>query len=150
MLPMVTVPSELTESAALLQRSVTELQKEGVPCALPPLGIMVEVPAAAIAPELFGEAAFFSIGSNDLTQYVTAASRDDAKVAALNDCSHPAVTRLISTVAQYGHECGIAVSLCGDMASEPSHLKTLTGAGLRSLSIAPSRIARVKAALAAL
>ncbi len=148
MIPMVTVPEELSRSAQLLQSCVAELRAEGAPCALPPLGIMVEVPAVAVAPDLFREAAFFSIGSNDLTQYVTASSRDDARVAALNDAGHPAVTRLIVAVAQYGRDNDIPVSLCGDMASDTRHLKTLLDCGLTSLSVAPSRLGRIKAALA--
>jgi phosphotransferase system enzyme I (PtsI) len=111
---------------------------------------MVEVPAVAVAPELFGAARFLSIGSNDLTQYVTAAARDDARVAPLNDPGHPAVLRLIAQVADYGRQTGIPVSLCGDMASEPRHLAALLGAGLTSLSVAPARLARVKAAIAEL
>src|SRR5262249_44564916 len=117
MLPMVTVPAELSDSQALLDDVAHEI---GI--APPPLGIMVEVPAAAIAPELFTEAAFFSIGSNDLTQYVTASARDDAKVSSLNDPAHPAVMRLIASVAAYGGANKTPVSVCGDMASEPRHL----------------------------
>ncbi|WP_161957208.1 phosphoenolpyruvate--protein phosphotransferase [Aestuariivirga litoralis] len=150
MLPMVTVPDELARGATLLDACVTELEAQGVACHRPPLGIMVEVPAVAVVPELFSEAAFFSIGSNDLTQYVTASSRDDARVAALNDPAHPAVTALIARVARFGREAGIPVSLCGDMASEPKHLATLLEAGLTSLSVAPARIARLKAAIAEL
>lgn len=148
MLPMVTVPEELAASASLLDECVAELAGEGVAASRPALGIMVEVPAVAVAPDLFGRAAFFSIGSNDLTQYVTAASRDGGLVAALNDCSHPAVARLIAAVAGYGKARGIPVSLCGDMASDPAHLKILLDAGLTSLSVAPARVARIKAALA--
>jgi phosphotransferase system enzyme I (PtsI) len=150
MLPMVTVPEEIGKSAALLVQSVEELKSEGVACALPPIGIMVEVPAVAVAPELFTAAGFFSIGSNDLTQYVTAASRDEPSVASLNDPAHPAVARLIATVAAFGRERGIPVSLCGDMASEPKHLLLLMEAGITSLSVAPAALARVKAAIAEL
>ncbi|MCA3562138.1 MAG: phosphoenolpyruvate--protein phosphotransferase [Aestuariivirga sp.] len=150
MLPMVTVPDEITRSAALLDACIAELKAEGMACHRPPLGIMVEVPAVAVMPELFRAAAFFSIGSNDLTQYVTASSRDDARVAALNDPSHPAVTALIARVALFGREAGIPVSLCGDMASEPRHLAALLETGLTSLSVAPARIARLKAAIAEL
>lgn len=150
MVPMVTVPDELARSAALFDDCVAELDAQGVAAQRPPLGIMVEVPAVAVMPELFNAAAFFSIGSNDLTQYVTASSRDDARVATLNDPSHPAVSALIARVAEYGRRSGIPVSLCGDMASEPKHLAALLGAGLTSLSVAPARIARLKAALAEL
>lgn len=150
MIPMVTVPDELSASAALLDECVRDLQGKGINAVRPPLGIMVEVPAVAVAPELFNAAAFLSIGSNDLTQYVTASSRDDARVATLNDPSHPAVSRLIANVASHGARHGIAVSLCGDMASDVRHLKTLLDAGLTSLSVAAARLARIKAALAEL
>jgi phosphotransferase system enzyme I (PtsI) len=150
MIPMVTVPEELSRSAALLDSCVAELRAAGIACARPPLGIMVEVPAVAVAPELFSAAAFFSIGSNDLTQYVTASSREDQRVAALNDAGHPAVARLIAGVAAHGRDASIPVSLCGDMASDTRHLPALIAAGLKSLSVAPARLARVKAAIAEL
>ncbi len=147
MIPMVTEPRELAETAALIDSCVAELEAEGLPCKRPPLGIMVEVPTVAICPELFAEAAFFSIGSNDLAQYVTAASRDEPAVAGLNDPSNPAVLKLIESLARFGLEAGIDVSLCGDMASEPAHLAALAEAGLRCLSVAPARVGRVKLAL---
>jgi phosphotransferase system enzyme I (PtsI) len=110
----------------------------------------VEVPAVAIVPELFKAAAFFSIGSNDLTQYVTASSRDSESVAALNDPGHPAVIKLIAAVAAFGRDNRIPVSLCGDMASDPAHLGALLKAGLQSLSVAPAALGSVKAALSEL
>jgi len=85
MLPMVTVPAELAAAAELLDGAVNYLSASGVPCRRPPLGMMVEVPAAAVEPQLFVRADFFSIGSNDLTQYVTASARDNSTVAALCD-----------------------------------------------------------------
>jgi phosphotransferase system enzyme I (PtsI) len=150
MIPMVSVPEEIEKTSALLDECVSELQSEGIACAKPLLGIMVEVPAVAVAPELFTAAKFFSIGSNDLTQYVTAASRDDQRVAELNDPSHPAVLRLIAQVAAFGRDNNIPVSLCGDMASEPKHLAKLLEAGVTSFSVSPASIARVKATLAGL
>jgi phosphotransferase system enzyme I (PtsI) len=148
MIPMVTAPAELAQCRAMLDEVVVGLHREGVPCSAPPLGIMVEVPASAISPELFAEAAFFSIGSNDLTQYVTAAARDDAAVATLNDPSHPAVLKLIANVVSCGTDRGIPVSLCGDMAGEPVHTEALLGAGLRLLSVAPAALGRIKARIA--
>jgi phosphotransferase system enzyme I (PtsI) len=148
MIPMVTVPDEIARTADLFRSCMADLNRLGTACEMPPLGIMVEVPAVAIAPELFREARFFSIGSNDLTQYVTASSRDDARVAALNDPSHPAVLRLIAAVARHGRETGTPVSLCGDMASDPRHIAALLAAGITSLSVAPARIAAIKAAIA--
>jgi phosphotransferase system enzyme I (PtsI) len=148
MLPMVTVPSELAAAEQLLDEALGELAGEKIPAAKPPLGIMVEVPAAALVPETLAKAAFFSIGSNDLTQYVMAAARDSTHVADLNDVTHPAVLQLIAGVARYGARTGMDVSLCGDAASEPAHLRLLLAAGLRSLSVAPAALARVKAAIA--
>jgi phosphotransferase system enzyme I (PtsI) len=148
MVPMITVASELQATSELLDEVMAELSDAGVPARRPPLGIMVEVPAVALAPELLSSAAFFSIGSNDLTQYVMAAARDEASIAGLSDSSHPAVLKLIATVARYGAEHGIEVSLCGDMASEPRFAPALIAAGLRRLSVSPAAIARVKAALA--
>ena len=148
MIPMVTVPDELKETAALLDQCIAALQHEGKPCARPQLGIMVEVPAVAACPELFSAADFFSIGSNDLTQYVTACSRGDASVAALFDPAHPAVLRFIANVVRYGKYASIPVSLCGDMASDPQYLRQLLDAGLTSLSVAPARVGRIKVSLA--
>lgn len=150
MIPMVTVPEELAATASLLRACIDELEAEAIPCRKPALGIMVEVPAVAVMPDLFAEAAFFSIGSNDLTQYVTAAARDCASVQDLADPGNAAVVKLIRGVAQYGESFGIPVSLCGDMASEADHLPALLSAGLRTLSVAPSRVARIKAALSRL
>ncbi len=137
MLPMVTVPGEIDQAAALLDAAVAELRAEGIACARPPLGIMVEVPAAAIVPDLFAAAAFFSIGSNDLIQYVTASARDIASVAALNDAGHPAVSALIAGVVAAARRLGREVSLCGDMGGDPASLPGLVAIGLRSVSVAP-------------
>lgn len=149
MLPMVTVPEEIDRAAALLDDAVAALEAEGVPCRRPDLGIMVEVPAVAIEPALYARAAFFSIGSNDLTQYTAAAARDIASVAALNDPGHPAVLSLIRRVAAVAGELGREVSLCGDMGGDPAHVEALIAAGLRTLSVAPPLVGRIKLAIAA-
>jgi phosphotransferase system enzyme I (PtsI) len=148
MVPMITVASELAQTARLLDDIVAELAAAGVPSKRPPLGIMVEVPAVAVAPELLAEAAFFSIGSNDLTQYVMAAARDGGAVAELSDPGHPAVLKLIANVCRFGRENGIPVSLCGDMASDPVRTAALVKAGLTTFSVAPTAIGRIKAMLA--
>jgi phosphoenolpyruvate-protein phosphotransferase (PTS system enzyme I) len=110
---------------------------------------MVTVPAElAIAVDLF-DADFFSIGSNDLTQYVTAAGRDIGAVADLADPLNPAVMRLIASVARHGRESGRGVSLCGDAGGEPRAIGALLRAGLRSLSVAPQSVAAAKQAIAA-
>ncbi|MCB1501677.1 MAG: phosphoenolpyruvate--protein phosphotransferase [Bauldia sp.] len=148
MLPMVTVPEEIDRAAEQLDAVVAELTAEGVPHARPPLGIMVEVPAVAVVPELFRRAAFFSIGSNDLTQYTTASARDIAAVSGLNDAGHPAVIALIGRVVAAARALGIDVSLCGDMGGDPAHIPALIAAGLRSVSVAPPQVGRAKLAIA--
>ncbi len=147
MLPMVSVPQELEAVRRHLDEEVADLRKGGIPCRHPALGIMVEVPAAALTIESF-DAAFFSIGSNDLTQYVMAAARDSDAVSSLNDPTHPAVMGLIAHVAAHGAASGRKVSLCGDAAGEPRLVEALLRAGLRSLSVAPAALARVKQAIA--
>jgi phosphotransferase system enzyme I (PtsI) len=147
MLPMVTVPEEIAATAALLDDEVAKLQAAGSPCRRPDLGIMVEVPATALAIERY-PAAFFSIGSNDLTQYVTASARDIAAVAGLNDTANPAVLRLIGEVAGYGRKAGIDVSLCGDAGGDPRLLPLLLKAGMRNVSMAPKMLARAKSVIA--
>jgi len=148
MLPMVSVPEEIDQAAALLDACLVELESEGKPCARPPLGIMVEVPAVAVTPERFTRAAFFSIGSNDLTQYVMAASRDEGGVSGLNDPLNPAVLKLIAGVVQYAAERGTPVSICGEMAGDVNCLPALMATGISTLSVAPSAIGPVKSALA--
>jgi phosphoenolpyruvate-protein phosphotransferase (PTS system enzyme I) len=146
MLPMVTVPEELEAARARLDLELAALKAAGVPATRPPIGIMVEVPAAALAVERF-DAAFFSIGSNDLTQYVTAAGRDIAAVADLANPLNPAVLRLIRMVAEHGRGSAREVSLCGDAGGDPEAIGALLAAGLRSLSVAPSALAATKAAI---
>ncbi len=98
--------------------------------------------------KLFSDVAFFSIGSNDLTQYVMAAARDNGTVAALNSVRNPAVLRLIGQVAAFGKANGISVSLCGDAGGDPASIPALLQAGLRDLSVVPAQLAMAKAAIA--
>jgi phosphotransferase system enzyme I (PtsI) len=101
MLPMVTTTEELSQARVLFEEAVAELSEAGIEGALPPLGMMVEVPAAALSIADFG-ADFLSIGSNDLIQYTTAASRDNEAVANLYDPANPAVLALIRRVVDHG------------------------------------------------
>ena len=138
----------LMNTGVFFAACLAELEREGRQAAMPPLGIMVETPAAALTVDLI-PAEFFSIGSNDLTQYVMAASRDgEGRVGALNDPLQPAVLRLIGQVARHGEAVGVPVSLCGDMASDPKGVAALLGLGLRRLSVAPAALGRVKQAIA--
>src|SRR2546422_68561 len=143
MLPMVTTPAELDEVREMLREEAAALGARGIVATVPPLGIMVEVPAVAIAIGRF-DAAFYSIGTNDLVQYVTACSRESADLSALYDPLNPAVLELIARVAAHGRASGREVSVCGEMASDPELVPHLLDAGITSLSVAPSALGRVK------
>jgi phosphotransferase system enzyme I (PtsI) len=147
MLPMVAVSDEFSASAALLDDAYADLSKAGTPARRPALGIMVETPAAAVAPDLI-DADFYSVGSNDLTQYVLAAARDSEAVDYLYDPAHPAVLRLIAGVAAHGAARGRKVSLCGDAGADPRLVERLLRTGLRALSVPPAAIDAVKQAIA--
>ena len=107
---------------------------------------MVEVPAAALAIKQF-KAGFFSIGSNDLAQYVTACDRTNGSLARLCDPLHPAMLELIDRTAAHGKCIGVNVSVCGDMAGDPRYIPALLSCGLRELSVNPSALAQVKQAI---
>jgi phosphoenolpyruvate-protein phosphotransferase (PTS system enzyme I) len=147
MAPMVSTPAEFEAFRRLFREVVDALNAEGVAAVLPPLGMMVEVPAAALCASDFN-ADFMSIGSNDLVQYVMAAGRDIASVRSLYDPTNPAVLELIDRVVDSGQRHGIEVSLCGDMASDPALVRRVLELGLRRLSVAPATLGAVKAAIA--
>ena len=147
MLPMVTAPREFDEARSLFEEELADLQSEGSAAAMPALGMMIEVPAAALRIAEFA-ADFFSIGSNDLVQYTTACSRDNPGVAGLYDALDPAVLELIGRVVAGGRARDREVSLCGDMASDSAGLQALMERGLRAVSVAPAALARVKAEIA--
>jgi phosphotransferase system enzyme I (PtsI) len=146
MFPMVTIPQELEAARNIFVEVVDRLAAEGIAAVLPQLGIMVEVPAAALTIEQF-KASFFSIGSNDLAQYVTACDRTNGALDQLSDPLHPGVLELIRRTAEYGRRAGISVSLCGEMAGDPRCIPTLLACGVRELSVSPSALAQVKQAI---
>jgi phosphoenolpyruvate-protein phosphotransferase (PTS system enzyme I) len=146
MFPMVTVPAELEAARALFAEAVKGLQAGGIGAMLPELGIMVEVPAAALSIGDF-KAAFLSIGSNDLAQYVLACDRSNGALATLLDPLHPAVLELIARTAEHGRRHGISVSLCGDMAGDPACVPALLHCGLRELSVNAPALAQIKQAI---
>jgi phosphoenolpyruvate-protein phosphotransferase (PTS system enzyme I) len=143
MFPMVTTATEFEAARSLFVEVVQGLQANGVPAMLPELGIMVEVPAAALAIAEF-KAAFFSIGSNDLAQYVLACDRSNGALASLMDPLNPAVLALIRRTMEHGRRAGIATSLCGDMAGDPRCIPALLDCGLRELSVNPPVLAQIK------
>jgi phosphotransferase system enzyme I (PtsI) len=146
MIPMVTVPEELDRCRALLHNAIDELRGEGQEATMPPLGMMVEVPAAALSIADF-DADFYSIGSNDLIQYVMAASRDEPQLADLARPSR-AVFKLVGHIVDHASRCGREASLCGDLAADPQQVASLLDEGLRSFSVAPGAIGPVRAAIA--
>lgn len=147
LLPMVTLPEELAAMARLFDEEAARLARLGIAGVRPPLGIMVEVPAAALTLDLFTEAAFFSVGTNDLMQYLSAAARDNPAVAHLNARSQTALTRLLDQVIAAAGALGKPVSVCGDLAGDVAALGGLVAAGFRDFSVAPARLAAVRAAL---
>ncbi len=147
MLPMISNRQEIMEARALLERVHQDMRREGAQVAakLPPLGIMIEVPGAALAANALGAVSdFFSIGTNDLTQYTLAIDRCDEQVAHLYNPLHPAVLRLIPFSAEAARHSNIPVSVCGEVAGDPRFTPLLVGLGIRSLSMAPSSLLRVK------
>jgi phosphoenolpyruvate-protein phosphotransferase (PTS system enzyme I) len=148
MAPMVTVPEEFSRFRALFEEVLEELAAGGIAAARPALGMMVEVPAAALNIAAF-EADFVSIGSNDLIQYVMAASRDEPAVAGLYRPRDPIVLELIRRMVEMSAAQDREISLCGEMASDPELVPLLLDAGLRRLSVAPAALGVVKAAIAA-
>ncbi len=149
MIPMVSVPAEMARVRAAVAEAAAALSARGAVFRVPPIGMMVEVPAAALALDAF-DTDFVSIGSNDLTQYTLAAGRDEPSVAALADTAEPAVLRLIAMTVAAADARGIPVSLCGDAGGDPRLVPLLLAAGLRSLSMAPSAVGRVKQTVAGL
>lgn len=146
MFPMIATLAELREAKAVLEECKTELRNEGVDFNEEiKVGIMVETPAAVMVADLLAaECGFFSIGTNDLTQYVMAADRDNAKVSYLYDPDNEAVRRCIGRVAAAAHEAGIEVGICGEYASDPGATDFLITAGLDALSVNASAIASLK------
>lgn len=141
MLPMVAHVDELRTARAALGRVADMMGREA-----PPLGIMVETPSAALlADALAREAAFFSIGSNDLTQYALAADRTNPAVALSLDGLHPAVLRLIAMTTEGAKRHGRWVGLCGSLAAEPAAVPVLIGLGIEELSVPPAAVATTKA-----
>ena len=146
MLPLVITLDEVLAARELLEEAASELSARGVPHrASVPLGVMVETPAAAVAADtLAPHVDFFSIGTNDLTQYTLAIDRGNANLASRFTPLHPAVLRLIRRIADVGIEHGLDVGVCGEMASQPLMAYALIGLGVRQLSVAPRSVARMK------
>lgn len=146
MYPMIAALDELRKANSILKAAVDELEQEGVSFDRNlEVGIMIEIPAAAvIADVLAKESDFFSIGTNDLTQYTLAVDRTNEKVSYLYNSFEPSVIRLINTVIRSGHERGKPVGMCGELAGNPSAAVLLLGLGLDEFSMSPAMLPKVK------
>lgn len=145
MLPMITSLSEVDEACYLVDKAYAELLEEGCPIDKPQVGVMIEVPAAVYqARELAKRVDFLSVGSNDLTQYLLAVDRNNARVAGLYDSLHPAMLNALLKIVEGGHAAGVEVSICGEMASDPLAVILLLAMGFDTFSMNSSSLPRIK------
>ena len=148
LLPMVTNVDEVDDALRLLDRALQEIAEEGVSVPRPKVGVMLEVPATLyqLAP-LAGRVDFFSVGSNDLTQYLLAVDRNNPRVAELYDACHPAVLAALDRLAKESAALQVPVSLCGELAGDPAGALLLMGMGFDALSMNAPSLPRVRAAI---
>lgn len=139
--PFVSGIEELREAKAVLREAVEELARRGETAPTVPVGVMLEIPSAAVTTDLFArEVDFLSIGTNDLIQYSLAVDRTDARVSRLYEPLHPAILRTLRYIVHAAARQGTPVALCGEMASDPVLLPLLIGLGLTEFSMSPSAI----------
>jgi phosphocarrier protein FPr len=151
MLPMVATVGEVEEVRARLETLSRRIENQGGLVGPVQLGVMIEVPAAALVADGLAEVAdFFSIGTNDLVQYTLAADRINASLAELATPLQPAIVRLIQGVVNAGHARGRHVAVCGEAASDPDMIPLLAGLGVDELSVAPGSVGAVRAQVAGL
>jgi phosphotransferase system enzyme I (PtsI) len=146
MYPMISGTEELDRANVLLEEARSELkQRDQAYDAAMPVGTMIEIPSAAIAGDLLAEKCdFFSIGTNDLIQYLLAIDRGNNRIAHLYDPSHPAVIRVLKQIVDMGHARKLKVSVCGEMAGDPVYVPLLLGLGVDELSMTPPLLPAVK------
>jgi phosphotransferase system enzyme I (PtsI) len=145
MFPMITTLEEIRKVRAMVRRACNNLLEHGIPCGDIPLGMMLEVPAAAISiKDMLPHVDFVSIGSNDLVQYLMAADRDNPKVSHLCQPLAPAVLRVLSSVIKACNHAKKPLTLCGEMAGQPRAFVLLFAMGLRSFSMSPAFIPMMK------
>lgn len=145
MFPMIASAWEVDEILAKVRRTADDLAREGVPHAVPELGIMVETPAAAVcAGDLARRVAFFSVGTNDLTQYALAADREAVGLERYSDPRHEAVFRLIDMTVRGGHGYGVRTAVCGQLAADAAAVRRLVEIGVDELSVPVRKVRAVR------
>lgn len=145
LMPMISGIQELEEALHLIHRAWGEVRDEGTDVPLPPIGVMIEIPAAVYQTrELARQVDFLSVGSNDLTQYLLAVDRNNPRVADLYDFLHPAVLQALQKVVNDAHAEGKPVSICGEMAGDPAAAVLLLAMGFDSLSMNATNLPKVK------
>lgn len=148
LLPMISSISELEIAQMLIHRAFEELLDEGFVIEKPPVGVMVEVPSAVYqAKELAARSDFLSVGSNDLTQYLLAVDRNNARVADLYHTMHPAVLRALYSVVKDSHSQGVPVGICGELAGDPAASMLLVAMGYDILSMNSTNLLKVKSVI---
>ncbi len=151
MLPMISSIPELEEAQALIHRGYNELIEEGLSIEMPPVGVMIEVPAAVYqSKEIAARSDFLSVGSNDLTQYLLAVDRNNAQVADLFNSYHPSVLKALKHVVAAAHGQGTPVSICGEMAGDPGSAILLMAMGFDVLSMNSTNLPKVKSVIRAI
>jgi phosphotransferase system enzyme I (PtsI) len=149
MFPFVSSVEQLREARRMVREAAAELARRGAAVPAVPIGVVIEIPAAAYTADLLArEVDFFTIGTNDLIQYCLAVDRADERVSRLYEPLHPAILRVILMVRRAAGRHRIPVSLCGEMASDPALLTLLVGLGLREFSMTPAAIPTAKQVLA--
>ncbi|MBO6214645.1 MAG: phosphoenolpyruvate--protein phosphotransferase, partial [Lachnospiraceae bacterium] len=148
MFPMIVSLDEVLRIKEIIAEVKKELYDEGTPCGESEIGVMIETPAAVfLSEELAREVDFLSIGTNDLTQYMLAADRQNPKLYAINDPHHPAVLKAIRTTIENGHKGGARVGICGELAADTSLTGEFLRMGIDELSVSPSGLLSVKEAV---
>lgn len=145
MFPMIISVDEVRQAKELCHQVQQELQQEGIPYQQVELGVMIETPAAVMISDLLAkEVDFFSVGTNDLTQYTLAIDRQNPKLDSIYDAHHPAILRMLQMVIDNGHKEGCWIGICGELGADTTLTDTFLQMGIDELSVSPSMILKVR------